>query len=174
MTCELFTQTLNQAAHDVRRRLRQVEYRTQSPDHPILWAADESYYLKFYIFQVCDENRKNFGKGPEKKRLSRRRTAVCAEKISRPRCGCIGACLGRVVLIKRCFSFLRSALQHHTCKDDRCPGTPGGERILPQDERSECCNFIAAIPKTFYFCFRCGEYTARNFSCPHVPRVSEF
>ncbi|GKH51106.1 SAM-dependent methyltransferase [Eubacteriales bacterium] len=55
MTCELFTQTLNQAAHDVRRRLRQVEYRTQSPDHPILWAADESYYLKFYIFQVCDE-----------------------------------------------------------------------------------------------------------------------
>ena len=30
-------------------------YRTQSPDHPILWAADDSYYLKFYIFQVCDE-----------------------------------------------------------------------------------------------------------------------
>ena len=24
-------------------------------DHPILWAADESYYLKFYIFQVVDE-----------------------------------------------------------------------------------------------------------------------
>ena len=27
----------------------------QAPDHPILWAADESYYLKFYIFQVVDE-----------------------------------------------------------------------------------------------------------------------
>ena len=34
------------------KRLRQVEYKTQAPDHPILWAADESYYLKFYIFQV--------------------------------------------------------------------------------------------------------------------------
>ena len=31
------------------------EYRTQAADHPILWAADESYYLKFYIFQVCEE-----------------------------------------------------------------------------------------------------------------------
>ena len=55
MTYELFTKTINQAAHNVHRRLRQVEYRTQAPDHPILWAAEESYYLKFYIFQVCRE-----------------------------------------------------------------------------------------------------------------------
>ena len=55
MTPDLFTETIGQAARNVRKRLRQVEYRTQSPDHPILWAADESYYLKFYIFQVCDE-----------------------------------------------------------------------------------------------------------------------
>ena len=55
MSYELFTQTLGQAARNVHRRLRQVEYRTQAPDHPILWAADESYYLKFYIFQVCEE-----------------------------------------------------------------------------------------------------------------------
>ncbi|WP_312044717.1 class I SAM-dependent rRNA methyltransferase, partial [Anaerotignum sp.] len=53
MSPELFTQTIGQAAKNVHKRLRQVEYRTQSPDHPILWAADESYYLKFYIFQVC-------------------------------------------------------------------------------------------------------------------------
>ena len=39
----------------VHKRLRQVEYRTQAPDHPILWSADESYYLKFYIFQVCND-----------------------------------------------------------------------------------------------------------------------
>ena len=52
MTYELFTQTIAQAAQNAHRRLRQVEFRTQSPDHPILWAADESYYLKFYIFQV--------------------------------------------------------------------------------------------------------------------------
>ena len=55
MTYELFTQTIHQAARNVHKRLRQVEFRTQAPDHPILWAADESYYLKFYIFQVCDE-----------------------------------------------------------------------------------------------------------------------
>ena len=55
MTPELFTKTIGEAARDARRRLRQVEYRTQSPDHPILWGADESYYLKFYIFQVCDD-----------------------------------------------------------------------------------------------------------------------
>lgn len=55
MSYELFTKTINEAAKSVHKRLRQVEYRTQSPDHPILWAADESYYLKFYIFQVCDE-----------------------------------------------------------------------------------------------------------------------
>lgn len=54
MTPELFTQTIAQAASNVHKRLRQVEYRTQAPDHPILWAAEESYYLKFYIFQVCD------------------------------------------------------------------------------------------------------------------------
>lgn len=55
MDYELFTKTIHQAAQNVHKRLRQVEYRTQAPDHPILWAADESYYLKFYIFQVVDE-----------------------------------------------------------------------------------------------------------------------
>lgn len=55
MDYELFTKTIGQAAQNVHRRLRQVEFRTQAPDHPILWAADESYYLKFYIFQVCRE-----------------------------------------------------------------------------------------------------------------------
>ncbi len=55
MSYELFTETINQAARNVHKRLRQVEFRTQAPDHPILWAADESYYLKFYIFQVCND-----------------------------------------------------------------------------------------------------------------------
>ena len=55
MSYELFTETIGQAARNVHKRLRQVEFRAQAPDHPILWAADESYYLKFYIFQVVDE-----------------------------------------------------------------------------------------------------------------------
>lgn len=55
MDPELFARTIREAAHGAHRRLRQVEFRTQACDHPILWAADESYYLKFYIFQVCEE-----------------------------------------------------------------------------------------------------------------------
>ena len=55
MTQELFTKTVKEAAKSAHKRLRQIEFKTQSPDHPILWAADESYYLKFYIFQVTDE-----------------------------------------------------------------------------------------------------------------------
>lgn len=55
MTQDLFTEVIGQAAKAVHKRLRQVEFRTQAPDHPILWASDESYYLKFYIFQVRDE-----------------------------------------------------------------------------------------------------------------------
>lgn len=55
MTQELLQKTIKEAAKATHKRLRQVEFRTQAPDHPILWAADESYYLKFYIFQVVDE-----------------------------------------------------------------------------------------------------------------------
>ncbi len=55
MSYELFTEVIHQAAKNAHKRLRQVEFRTQAPDHPILWAADESYYLKFYIFQVCED-----------------------------------------------------------------------------------------------------------------------
>lgn len=52
MTRELFEDMLRKAARDAHVRLRQIEARTQAPDHPILWAAEESSYLKFYIFQV--------------------------------------------------------------------------------------------------------------------------
>lgn len=55
MTQELLQKTIKEAAKATHKRLRQVEFRTQAPDHPILWAADESYYLKFFIFQVVDE-----------------------------------------------------------------------------------------------------------------------
>lgn len=52
---ELFKKVINQAAVSAHKRLRQVEFRTQSPDHPILWGLDSSYYLKFIIFQVVNE-----------------------------------------------------------------------------------------------------------------------
>lgn len=52
MTQELLAKTIKEAAKSAHKRLRQVEFRTQAPDHPILWSAEESYYLKFYLFQV--------------------------------------------------------------------------------------------------------------------------
>lgn len=52
MTRELFEKMVEDAARDAKVRLKMVEARNQSPDHPILWGAEESYYLKFYIFQV--------------------------------------------------------------------------------------------------------------------------
>ena len=59
MTQELLAKTVKEAAKAMHKRLRQVEFRTQAPDHPILWAnsanVPESYYLKFFIFQVVDE-----------------------------------------------------------------------------------------------------------------------
>lgn len=56
MNPELFAKTIQEAAAGARKRLRQVEYRTQAADHPILWSKEDiSYYLKFYLFQVCEE-----------------------------------------------------------------------------------------------------------------------
>ena len=52
---ELFLKTIADAARDAHKRLKQVEFRQQAADHPILWGGAASYYLKFVIFQVVDE-----------------------------------------------------------------------------------------------------------------------
>lgn len=49
---EYFIEMLHDAARDANVSLRQIEARQQAPDHPILWNVPETYYLKFYIFQV--------------------------------------------------------------------------------------------------------------------------
>ena len=54
MSYEMFTQTIGQAARNVHKRLRQVGFRKQGAEHPILWAAGECCFLVFYIFQVCE------------------------------------------------------------------------------------------------------------------------
>lgn len=54
MSEEMLKATIWEASLDAHKMLRQVEFRTQSADHPILWNNDESYYLKFYIFQVVE------------------------------------------------------------------------------------------------------------------------
>ncbi len=52
MKDELFRKMLDEAAHDAGVTLRQIEVRTQSPDHPILRTVPETFYLKFYTFQI--------------------------------------------------------------------------------------------------------------------------
>ena len=49
---DAFLQIVKNAAHDACVQLRQVEYRTQGKDHPILPGAPETQYLKCGIFQV--------------------------------------------------------------------------------------------------------------------------
>lgn len=49
---EMLRRTIAEAANGAGKILRQVEFRTQSADHPILMSSEESYYLKFFIFQV--------------------------------------------------------------------------------------------------------------------------
>ena len=51
---ELFLETINMAAKDARKRIRQVTFQTQSSDHPIIWGMENTHYLKFLIVEVCD------------------------------------------------------------------------------------------------------------------------
>lgn len=49
---ELFLQIIDMAARDAKRRLRQVTFQAQAPDHPIIWGMENTQYLKFLIVQV--------------------------------------------------------------------------------------------------------------------------
>lgn len=55
MSAELLEKTIREAAKSAHKVLRQVSFTQQASDHPIVWTSEESYYLKFYIFQVEDE-----------------------------------------------------------------------------------------------------------------------
>lgn len=48
----MFLETIQMAARDARRTLRQVCFQSQSADHPILWNWENTHYLKFLIVQV--------------------------------------------------------------------------------------------------------------------------
>ncbi len=49
---ELFLKIISMAARDARRKVRQVCFQTQSPDHPVFWGIENTQYLKFLIIQV--------------------------------------------------------------------------------------------------------------------------
>lgn len=52
MTPTLFQKMIVESAKESGRRVRLVEIRTQSPDHPSLLSMDETQYLKFYLLRV--------------------------------------------------------------------------------------------------------------------------
>lgn len=52
VNAELFLKTINAAAKDARRKVRQVNFLTQSADHPIIWGMENTHYLKFLIAEI--------------------------------------------------------------------------------------------------------------------------
>jgi 23S rRNA (cytosine1962-C5)-methyltransferase len=52
VNAELFLQILDMAAKDARRKIRQVVFQAQSPDHPVVWGLENTHYLKFLVAQV--------------------------------------------------------------------------------------------------------------------------
>lgn len=52
VNADLFLQTIDMAAKDARRRIRQVTFQAQASDHPIIRGLDMTQYLKFLIVQV--------------------------------------------------------------------------------------------------------------------------
>jgi 23S rRNA (cytosine1962-C5)-methyltransferase len=49
---EIFLNIIQAAAADAKRRIRQVIFNAQSPDHPIIRGQDYTQYLKFLVVQV--------------------------------------------------------------------------------------------------------------------------
>jgi 23S rRNA (cytosine1962-C5)-methyltransferase len=52
MTTELFSYMIADAARDAGKTIREVQYLTQSKDHPVVWGIDETHYLKGFILQI--------------------------------------------------------------------------------------------------------------------------
>lgn len=52
VSAELFLQIIDMAAKDARKKIRQVVFQTQSPDHPVIRSIENTQYLKFLIIQV--------------------------------------------------------------------------------------------------------------------------
>jgi 23S rRNA (cytosine1962-C5)-methyltransferase len=51
---QVFLDTIRAAAKDAGKKLRQVAFQSQSPDHPIAWGLENTHYLKFLIIEVSD------------------------------------------------------------------------------------------------------------------------
>ena len=52
MDVNLFYDTIASAATDAKRTVREVQFLTQSKDHPIVWGVEETNYLKGLVLQI--------------------------------------------------------------------------------------------------------------------------
>jgi 23S rRNA (cytosine1962-C5)-methyltransferase len=52
---DLFLQTIEMAAKDARKKIKQVVFNAQASDHPIVWGMENTNYLKFLIVEVRDK-----------------------------------------------------------------------------------------------------------------------
>jgi 23S rRNA (cytosine1962-C5)-methyltransferase len=51
---DLFLHTIQQAAKDAKKKIKQVVFNAQAADHPIVWGMENTNYLKFLIVEVFD------------------------------------------------------------------------------------------------------------------------
>ena len=51
---DLFLHTIEAAAKDAKKKLKQVVFHAQASDHPIVWGLENTNYLKFLIVEVTD------------------------------------------------------------------------------------------------------------------------
>lgn len=51
---DLFLHTIEAAAKDAKKKLRQVVFHAQASDHPIVWGLENTNYLKFLVAEVTD------------------------------------------------------------------------------------------------------------------------
>jgi len=49
---DLFLHTIQQAAKDAKKKIKQVVFNAQAADHPIVWGMENTNYLKFLIVEV--------------------------------------------------------------------------------------------------------------------------
>ena len=49
---QVFLDTIRSAAKDAGKKIRQITFQAQSPDHPIAWGLENTHYLKFLIVEI--------------------------------------------------------------------------------------------------------------------------
>jgi 23S rRNA (cytosine1962-C5)-methyltransferase len=54
VSAQQFLQTIEAAAKDAHKKVRQVTFRHQSGDHPIIWGMENTHYLKFLIAEISN------------------------------------------------------------------------------------------------------------------------